>query len=362
MATKQRIKRDALMALALKDPKKAEALEQVTGMSIAELVEKTKLVDAHLEIDKAEGGEMEPANVDVLDPTDHMKVHDNFRARSPELRELKTFVDDRNQLMKLQNGISNRLDAYARRTDYFNPETKLHLEQQLAFTKRTMAKLTKRVEEAVVALDDPLANAALGIRGVGPVTVAYCLVYIDLAGHFPDTIPDKDGNPVPHPRAGQEKCPHASSVWKYVGLHTPSHERYEKGVKGGGNKTLRKVLYTFADSQVKSRGPYRDVYDRVKARRERSTALINGGGPATRNTQGKLIESTWKDAKPSHRDGDAKRQLIKHFLADWWFVGRDILGLPNGPCYATAQLGSQHRTVDPASRGWVWESAKSNAA
>jgi len=154
--------------------------------------------------------------------------------------------------------------------------------------------------------------------------MASCLVYIDL-----------------------NKARHASSLWKYVGLHTPSYERYTKGEAGGGNKTLRTILYTMADSQVKGRGPYRVVYDQTKKRLEQSEKITK-----SRNTQGRLIECAWKDTKPSHRHGAALRAIIKHFLADYWYVGRTLSGLPREPLYAESILGKGHKTIDPKVRGW----------
>jgi hypothetical protein len=188
-------------------------------------------------------------------------------------------------------------------------------------------------------MTNPLAKACLTVKGIGPVTVAYCLVYIELDGIFPEG----------HVRVGQEKARHASCLWKYAGLHCASHERYEKGKTSGGNKTLRTVLYTMADSQMKTKGSYREVYDNMKSRLEKSERKT-----MSRNTQGKLVEVAWKDTKPSHRHGAALRAVMKHFLADYWFVGRTLLGLETSPLYPEAVLGGNHRTIMPEERGWVY--------
>ena len=74
----------------------------------------------------------------------------------------------------------------------------------------------------------------------------------------------------------------------------------------------------------------------------------------SRNTQGKLIECMWKDTKACHRQGAAKRKVMKHILADYWMVGRKWMGLPINPLYAEAILGMDgHKTIDPVTRGWV---------
>jgi len=47
----------------------------------------------------------------------------------------------------------------------------------------------------------------------------------------------------------------------------------------------------------------------------------------SRNTQGKLIECLWSETKPCHRHGAGIRKMIKHFLADFWYVWRNVRGV-----------------------------------
>jgi hypothetical protein len=73
------------------------------------------------------------------------------------------------------------------------------------------------------------------------------------------------------------------------------------------------------------------------------------------NTKGVLIKDVmWKDAKPSHRHGAALRAVAKHFLADYWFVGRTLLGLPTNDLYVKEHLGHQSAIIDPKTRGWKY--------
>lgn len=284
------------------------------------------LMDKHRLIPKAQGGKCEKGNVDVLEPPDHAEIHGTLRQERFE--ELKAIMDDRFQIMKATMKVGNQLLAYKRRTDNLNPATTKWLEEEAKRMKRELAQRTRLAEKAIKGLAevDPLVKAAIEVRGVGPVTVAFCTVYIDLT-----------------------KARHASSLWKYTGLHCASHERYTKNVASGGNKTLRTALYTMAEAQMKCGGAYRPVYDRVKARLESSQKAVK-----SRNTQGHLVEVPWCETKPCHRHGAALRAVMKAFLADYWFVGRELLGLPNGPCYAEAQLGGDHKTVSPRERGWEW--------
>lgn len=305
-----------------------EALKHAKAKEMGISIKDCTLIDTHRENPKANGGDYTPGNYTLSEPVHHMKDHGTYRHREEFFENLKATVDDRKQVMMLRNKISNQLLAFKRRTDYLQENTVQQMEEQEKHLEEELAKRTRAMKKAVVdyAKYDKLAGVALNVNGVGACTIAQCLVYIDLT-----------------------KARHASSLWSYVGLDKPSHERYTKNVASGGNKTLRAALYTMADSMVKTRGAYRTVYDQTKERLARSEKTTK-----TRNTKGHLIECAWKDAKPSHRHGAALRAVSKHFLADYWFVGREILGLPNGPCYAEAKLGGSHKTVDPKSRGWEY--------
>lgn len=304
----------------------SELRGHICAISRQPLPELVSLFDTHRGIPKAEGGTYTEGNTNLADPVAHMKEHGNYRERDEESAQLKAMIDDRSQILKLHTKMNNQLLAYQRGTDHPRQETVDFLNEQLKTIKSNLASHDRSVAKFIRSMSDPLAQAALSVHAIGPITVAYCMAYIDLT-----------------------KARHASSLWKYAGLHTSSHDRYQKGVASGGNKNLRTVLYTMADSQVKSRGPYREVYDDAKARREQSDALV-----WTRNTQGQLVQLPWKDTKPSHRHGDALRKVMKNFLADYWFVGRTLYGLPTSPLYPEAVLGGTHRTIMPDERGWIY--------
>lgn len=223
--------------------------------------------------------------------------------------------------------------AAKRRTDDLHEDTVAFLEDELERIEPIYKDRTKRVETWVKQHrgEDSLIDSALGVRSIGEMTVAYCIAYIDL---------DKQ------PTEGNHGSQHASCLWAYAGLDKPGHEGYTKGEAGGGKKALRCALWNMAESQVKGRGPYRAVYDNAKKRKANSEVIVK-----SRNTQGKWVECAWKDTKPSHRHGHALRIIMKHFLADYWFVGRTLRGLPTDPLYVEALLGHTH-IIRPAERGW----------
>lgn len=287
-----------------------------------------ELVDTDRIKPKADGGTYDdPDNVRVVDPRAHMARHGNLRERTEKLTELKSVFDDRVQVMRLRLKVDNQLRAFERRTDDSHPETAAFLQDMAGQIKgrqgdidRAFARLVKQYGKV-----DLLTGAALGVRGVGPITAGALAVYIDL-----------------------EKAEHPSSLWAYCGYDKASHERYEKGVKGGGNKTLRTVLFNFADGVVKDKlSPYRSVYDRTKMRLSSSRRVTK-----SRNTQGKLIECAWQDTKAGHRHGAAMRAVIKHFLVDYYVIGRTIAGLPVSQPYVQDKLGHQG-IMPPSERGWV---------
>ena len=321
--------------------KKSTAAKQQNKCAITKkkLPKETELYDTHRSIPKRKGGTYTKKNTSVVTPISHMKEHQTFRQRQEELENLKMIIDDREQVRKLFNKINNQLLALKRGTDKLSESTMLWLDNQKNEISKKLREIDKDLTKNVKNLENPLAKVALKVRGIGPVTVAYCLVYIELDGIFPDD----------HIRARQQKARHASSLWKYAGLDCASHERYKKGETSGGNKTLRTVLFTMAESQMKLNGAYRSVYDNMKNKLEKSEKITK-----SRNTQGKLIECAWKDAKPSHRHGAALRAIMKHFLADYWFVGRTLLGLETSALYPEAVLGGNHRTIMPEERGWVY--------
>ena len=291
------------------------------------LPENKSLFDTHRKTHKAKGGDYSDANTVLAIPTAHMAEHETLRIRTEPFEKLKSLVDERNKIMQARIKINNQLLAYQRMTDRPSEDTVKFLQDQVAVFESEEGRKTRKMEKHLKTMDTPLVKAMLGLRGVGTITVAYCLVYLDIT-----------------------KARHASSFWKYVGLHTASHTRYTKGEAGGGNKTLRTILYTMADSQIKSRGNYREVYDNTKNRLSHSDKMVE-----TRNRQGKMELKAWKDTMPCHRDGAAKRQIMKHFLADLWMVWRTLENLPTSPLYPEAVLGGTHRTIMPEERGWIYK-------
>jgi hypothetical protein len=283
------------------------------------------LMDTDRKNPKAKGGIYTDDNTRIVDPIAHMIRHGNFKEREKEMEVLKSLMDAREQLRKLNNSSNNRLLALKRKTDKIDKITKDWLLIQSKKTKSELSKLDRRIEKHLKSMSISVIKPALAIKGLGAITIAYMLVYIEI-----------------------EKARYASSLWSYVGLDKPNYKRYEKNVSGGGNKTLRTALYAMAESFIKSKNIYREVYDNEKHKLEASEKIT-----MSRNTQGKLIECKWSETKPCHRHGAAIRKMIKHFLADFWKVWRTLEGLDTPLLYPEAILGHKG-IVQPEERGWIY--------
>lgn len=284
------------------------------------------LMDIHRMVQKNEGGVYELSNCRLITPEEHQRLHNNYVDRSEEFEELKSLMDARRQAMKAENGANNRMLAYKRNVDRLDESTLQFCAQQAEEAKKHRESIDKKATKAVNSFADSseFVSQAINIPSVGPVTIAYCLVYIDLLKA--DTI---------------------SKLWSYAGLHKPNYERYQKGETSGGNKTLRTALYTFAESVMKNKNsPYRAIYDSERQKKEVSEHLT-----WTRITQGKLVQAPWKEAKPSHHKDHALRMVMKWFLSDFHFVGRTLMGLYVRPVYAEDKLGHTHIS-HPNNRGW----------
>ena len=285
----------------------------------------TALVDVDRIEPKMMGGIYTHENTRVVTPVEHMKRHGIYKEREKEMEVLKSLIDAREQLRKFENSCGNRILAMQRGTDLLDKETFEFLSEQQEDSAKKRGRLDRRITKHLKSMNHPFIESALKIRGLGGITIAYLVSYIEI-----------------------EKAQYASSLWAYCGYDKASHERYEKGKAGGGNKTLRTVLYTMADSMIKTRSAYRDIYDREKALLSASKKITK-----SRNTQGKLIECAWMDTKPSHRHGAAMRKMIKIFLSHVWHVWRTLEGLETNLLYVEEKLG--HKNIIHAEElGWEY--------
>jgi len=135
------------------------------------------------------------------------------------------------------------------------------------------------------------------------------------------------------------KAPNLSSFWAYAGLDVAEDGRGRSRRKehlvdrvyqdrDGAVATRRSItfnpwvktkLYVLGTCLMKTRGPYKAIYDGYKHRLEHSPA--------------------WADKTKAHRHNASMRYMVKQFLADLWLKWRALEGLEVRGPYAVEKLG-----------------------
>ena len=242
-------------------------------------------------------------------------------------KSLRALIDGREQIRKSVIRTENQLRA-AKKNDNLLPETIEWLKQTHDNSREELKKYTKHLSKVISENRSsiPFIDAGMDVRGVGPVTIAYLYAYLD-----------------PY------KAEHPSSFWKYCGYHCSATDRYKKGVKGGGSKTMRTILYNFGSTQIRQKGAYIDIYNQAKAHYESSDKIVK-----TYKKGGQLVELPWKEVSSAHRHMASMRKMIKHFLADAHIVWRDLENLPISKPYPIEHCEGNHNYIHPVERGWYY--------
>lgn len=290
------------------------------------LPEDTSLFDTHRPIPKVEGGDYTEDNTQVVLPTEHRDLHGNTPwLENPELIELRAIMEDYRTCVKLRVGVNNQKLAVERRMDEVTPEIEAMFEKVLADVEECEKYFKKAAEKQLEKVEMPIIAPLMGIKGVGPIIAAEIITLLN-----------------PH------KAQYPSSFWSFVGFHKPAKDRYKKGVKGGGHKHLRSVMYLLAVSLLRAGNEnYAPIYYRRKSKTENSELTVLHKN----RRHEEYVETAWKDVNPGRRHNDALRVMVKNFLADLWFVWRTLEGLPTTPMYVEAHLGHTG-IIKPAERGW----------
>lgn len=188
-----------------------------------------------------------------------------------------------------------------------------------------------------------------GIRGVGPALSAILISSIDI-----------------------NRADTPSKIWRYCGLAvdnvTGRAERMVKGQRAHHNPWLKaKVMHVLGGCLIKANNPtYKAIYDGRKNRRKNQIVekCMGCDGTGKRAKVEREVEVELGTKKPraaakcwncdgtggpapwgrddSHRELDARRVMVKMFLADMWRAWRIIEGLPVRPTYAEQYLGRVH--------------------
>lgn len=355
-----------------KDVVKEHAIERQEGLSIIsgqKLPENLSHTDKHRNQPRIKGGKYTLENTVVMTPKEHLTYHGNFVDRNEMQKDLKKAVHSRHTFVSVKQKLLNQISAVERDVAEFEDDTIETLKEIIKVVSKEVAVRDKRLLTLVKEIqktDTPegaIIRSAIEIPGVGPNTIGQMNYWVD-----------------------PSKCPHVSNLWAYFGLHCSAETRYDKkeptewkkkqieeakergenleASGWGGNKKGRTCLRQWADVQIKmgERSPYRPLYDQYKHRLENSSKITRtrvGSNPV------RYEEKAWKDVAPIHRHEASIRFMIKHFLADYWYVSRLAYGLPVAhptedeyKCFAEERLSGLHKTVLPWERGWDKEAMK----
>lgn len=139
--------------------------------------------------------------------------------------------------------------------------------------------------------------------------------------------------------------PNVAKLWAYAGYAVKDGEavRRRTGQQSRWNPDLKRLGFQAGDCFIRAGGPYRELYDRYKAREtERHPEPVD-----KLDAKGKLVKGlsgeTIKLYTKGHLHNRARRYAIKIFLSHLWQAWRELEGLPCPGPYAIEILG--HTTI-----------------
>ena len=221
--------------------------------------------------------------------------------------DLRALVDFRTQIQKQRIAISNRLDALAREADEAESTTSALWERWFYELQDIEGRIDKDIES--ITGDYPIIALMCEVKGVGKLLAAQVVAHIDIS-----------------------RAPHVSSLWRYAGYGVDGEgerDRLQKGVKAPYNKGLKTICWKVATSFMRSNSPYREIYDKAKARYERERP----------------------DWTKGHIHNAAVRKMTKIWLQHLWVTWRELEGLPVNEAYVFGDPAHTHY-IRPEQMGW----------
>lgn len=282
-----------------------------------------------------------------------MDTVDQTTTEQGKYEELRYLTDVYVQTQKLRIANANRVQASDEERDSNAPEPfVVGLVEKFEDLEKDIFRRMK-----LVVRDHPAWPWLDGVRGMGPTLSTKILGLIGDIENF-DTV---------------------SKLWSFsgFGLYDGQIQKPVKGEKLTYNRRLKTAVYLAGESFIKSRSPYRTIYDASKNRYHSvkqvrplvEQGLLGNGvssmpdrsTPEGKKEWDRLIKLGNKGADSGARDGNvwtdlhvhnaARRKMVKLFLSHLWVVWREAEGLPTREPYAIEYL--EHQTyIDP------WEFSK----
>lgn len=247
----------------------------------------------------------------------HAKIH-NIEPKRSELKD-RVVLLNRNQKTRIV--IDNQIKGFGR-IEMKVPKYYLEIKETLLKEEKKLVKDIKMILEGKGDQYDtanthgrnvspfPIYKWLKNVRGIGPLNSAYLIAYIDW-----------------------EKTPSVSALWCYCG-QTPDSKR-KKGQKENWNPILKQRCFNISESFIKSKSPYKKIYDKEKQKQLDLMENDHAGVAKTPDTH--VIPSIPKSKetinhlpKPNekmspsipksrmHAHKRAMRKMVKLFLKDMW--------------------------------------------
>lgn len=210
--------------------------------------------------------------------------------------ELRWLTDTYMQSQKIRIASQNRVRALEQQVDQ-GPET-VFLNVLLNRFAEIEKDITKQMTK--VLKHHPAWPWLTKVKGVGPTLAT------KLLGLIPEDI---------------SSFTTVSKLWRYAGLAVidGKAERPKKGEKLHYNVRLKTVMYLIAGSMIKSKSPYRLIYDRAKS----------------------YYQQTRPEWTKAHIHMASIRKMQKVFLCHLWEEWRTQLNLPTREIYVIEVLGHE---------------------
>ena len=277
----------------------------------------------HIDFDKETGKSNKDSETQKLCTLCHAKVHGMEPKRS-ELKD-KCVLLNRNQKTRIV--IDNQIRGFGR-IEMKIPDYYLGMKEVLVMEEKKLVKEINNILEGkgdhflsaktlyesvstnikkkkgdhsdgaktqILDVSFPIYSWLKSIKGMGPLNSAYLIGYIDW-----------------------KKTPSVSALWCYCG-QTPDSKR-TKGKKSNWNPVLKQRCFMISEGFIKSKSPYKKIYDKEKAKQLK----------LMENDQSKIAKTQSKDVTPSipksrmHAHKRGMRKMVKTFLKDLWVEQNNI--------------------------------------
>ena len=275
-----------------------------------------------------------PENIDLIDTNELLDDLSDVPIikLSRDLRESSKSIS-REQARYLVNAYYQMQNHRIRAKHQLNSESSTDIMQWMYENTRSVENMYKSALQAYAQANE-VGDWSMSIIGIGPVTSAALLAYIDI-----------------------EKCINVGKLWRYAG-QDPTAPKPEKGKTRVYNSKLKRICWLIGESFVKVQNNEKDIYGHMYVvRKERENArnvakMFEDQAVVHAERVGKTTEAyKWYSQgmlPPAHIHARAKRWAVKLFLSHWHYVAFTIhYGVNPERPYILTQPEHTHMIMPP---------------